>query len=59
MGYIIDRLAGYFDRKGDSLGEWYTRCLVGFLYLWCALGFAAGLMLASIFHQFKFFGGAS
>ena len=59
MSDIIDRLAAHFDRNGDSFGEWYTRCLVGFLYLWCALGCAAGLMLASIFRHPNLFGGAS
>jgi hypothetical protein len=45
MSGIIDRLAVYFDRKGESFGEWYTRCLTVFLFLWCAFGFAAGMML--------------
>ena len=43
MSNLIDRLADYFDRKGDTFGEWYTRCLIGFLFMWCALGFAVGL----------------
>ena len=47
-GNIVDRLAAYFDRKGDTCGEWYTRCLVGFLFAWCVLGFIAGLELAWI-----------
>ncbi|WP_161967512.1 hypothetical protein [Fimbriiglobus ruber] len=45
---IIDRLATYFDRKGDSFGQRYTRCLIGFLFAWCALGFVTGLELAWI-----------
>lgn len=31
--------------KDDTFGQWYTRCLVGFLFLWCALGFAYGFVL--------------
>jgi hypothetical protein len=42
---VIYKLAAYFDRKGDTFGEWYTRCLIGFLFAWCALGFVAGMML--------------
>jgi hypothetical protein len=47
-GNIIDGLASHFDRKGDTFGEWYTRCLIAFLYAWCGLGFGAGLMLGMI-----------
>jgi len=37
MSNLIDSLAAYFDRRGQTFGERYTRCLIGFLYLWCAL----------------------
>lgn len=45
MSNLIDRLAAYFDRKGDTFGQWYTRCLVGFLIAWCVAGFLVGLAL--------------
>jgi hypothetical protein len=48
MTNIIDRMADYFDSKGKTFGERYTRCLIGFLYAWCGLGFKAGMMLGAM-----------
>jgi len=48
MSALINRMAAYFDRKGDNWGEWYTRCLIFFLYAFCVLGFAAGWILEHI-----------
>ncbi len=50
MSNLIDAMTAYFDRKGDTFGQWYTRCLMGFLYLWCALGFVAGLLFGASHH---------
>jgi hypothetical protein len=50
-GNLIDRLADYFDLKGDAFGEWYTRCLIGFLIMWCAAGFATGFMIQLLMRQ--------
>jgi len=51
MSNLIDTLSAYFDRKGDTFGQWYTRCLIGFLFLWMVTGFLTGMAMAFFFQQ--------